>query len=52
MSLGAVLLIVLFLMFIGALPVWPHSANWGSYPGGGLGLLLFIVLLLVIFGRL
>jgi len=47
-----VLLIIVILLLVGALPVWPYSANWGYYPGGGLGLVLVIVLVLVLLGRL
>ena len=52
MSLGTILLIILVLMLIGALPTWPHSASWGYYPSSGLGLLLFIVLILLVMGRI
>lgn len=41
-----ILIVFLVLMLIGAFPVWPHSANWGYYPGGGLGLLLLIALII------
>jgi hypothetical protein len=41
-----VLLVLLILMLLGAFPVWPHSANWGYYPSGGIGLLLIVVLIL------
>ena len=37
LSLGTILLIVLILMLVGVLPTWPHSANWGYAPSGGLG---------------
>ena len=47
-----VLLIILILLIIGALPLWPYSASWGYYPGGGLGLVLVIVLILVLVGRI
>ena len=43
------LLIVLLLILLGALPVYPYSRPWGYYPSGGLGLVLVIVLLLVVF---
>ena len=43
--------ILLLLFFIGALPTWPYSAHWGYYPGGGIGLLLIIVILLTITNR-
>lgn len=41
-----VLLVLLILMLLGAFPVWPHSANWGYYPSGGIGVLLIVVLVL------
>jgi hypothetical protein len=46
------LLIVLILLLIGVLPTWPHSANWGYYPSGGLGLVVTVVLVLLILGRI
>ena len=47
--MSSILLIVLILLLIGALPTWPYSAGWGYYPTGGLGLLVLIVLILVLF---
>jgi hypothetical protein len=52
MGVGTVLLILLVLFLIGALPRWPHSANWGYYPSGGLGILLVIVVVMVLMGRI
>jgi len=52
MSLGFILLIVLVLLLIGALPRWPHSANWGYYPSGGMGIVLVVVPVLLLTGRL
>jgi hypothetical protein len=52
MSLGFILLIILVLFLVGALPRWPHSANWGYYPSGGLSLLLVIVVVLLLAGRI
>ena len=49
--LGTVLWIVLILALIGALPMWPYSANWGYYPSGGLGLVLLILIVLALRGR-
>lgn len=46
------LLIVLILLLIGVLPTWPHSANWGYYPSGGLGLVVTVVVVLLILGRI
>jgi hypothetical protein len=49
--LRLVLIIVLFLLLVGALPTWPYSTGWGYYPSGGLGLLLIIVLVLYLVDR-
>ena len=50
--LGLALIVILILMLIGAVPIWPHSRNWGYYPSGGLGLVLVIVVLLMLLGRI
>lgn len=50
--LGTVLLILLILFLIGALPSWPHSANWGYGPSGLLGTILIIILILLLLGKL
>jgi Protein of unknown function (DUF3309) len=49
--LRLVLIIILFLLLLGALPSWPYSAGWGYYPSGGLGLLLIIVLVVLLLDR-
>jgi hypothetical protein len=50
--LGTILLIILILLLIGSLPTWPYSGGWGYYPSGGIGLLVLIIVLLLIFGRI
>ena len=45
-----VLLIILFLLLVGALPTWPHSRNWGYYPSGGLTLVLIVLLVVYFIG--
>lgn len=54
--MGTILLIILIVLLLGGLPAWgPHPAGWhgyGYYPSGGIGMVLLIVLLLVLFGRL
>lgn len=52
MSIATILLIILVLLLIGAFPTWPHSANWGYYPSGGVGILLLIVIVLLVTGRI
>jgi Protein of unknown function (DUF3309) len=48
---GLVLIVILVLALVGALPRWSHSREWGYVPTGGLGLIIFIVVILVILGR-
>jgi hypothetical protein len=50
--LGTILIVILVLALFGALPRWPHSRDWGYYPTGGLGLVLFIVIILLVLGRI
>lgn len=52
MTLSTILLIVLILLLVGALPTWPHSRSWGYYPSGGLGLVVVILILLLLFGQI
>jgi hypothetical protein len=52
MSLSLLLLIVLVLLVVGALPTWPYSRSWGYYPGGILGLVLLVVLVMFLLGYL
>ncbi len=47
--MGLLLLIVLIVLLLGGLPTWGHSRNWGYGPSGGLGLILVIVVLLILF---
>jgi hypothetical protein len=50
--LSTILIIILILLLIGALPAWPYSSGWGYYPGGGLGLILIVVIILALAGRI
>ena len=43
-----VLTILLVAMLIAAFPVWPHSRNWGYGPSSGIGLLVFILIVLLL----
>jgi hypothetical protein len=49
--LRTILLILVVLLIIGALPVFPYSTGWGYYPSGGLGLILVILIVWVLFDR-
>jgi hypothetical protein len=50
--LGTILIVILVLALVGALPRWSHSRQWGYAPTGGLGLVLFVVVVLLILGRI
>lgn len=50
--LGTVLLILLVLLLIGGLPVYPYSRKWGYGPGGILGVLVVILIVLMVMGRI
>lgn len=50
--LTTVLLVFLILALVGALPRWGHSRNWGYAPGGAVGVVLLIVVILLLTGRL
>ena len=52
MAVSTILLVILILLLVGALPLYPHSVNWGYGPSGGIGLVLVILLILILLGRL
>ncbi len=50
--MGALLIVALVLLVLGAVPTWPYSRDWGYYPSGALTVALLVVLLLVLTGHL
>jgi hypothetical protein len=52
MPIGAILIIILILILIGVIPVWPHAKSWGYTPGGIVGLILVILVILWLLGKL
>jgi Protein of unknown function (DUF3309) len=50
--LGTILIVILILALLGALPRWSHSKDWGYAPTGGVGIVLFIVVVLLVLGRI
>ena len=50
--LGIILIAALMLVLLGVLPRWSHSNNWGYYPTGGVGLVLFVVVVLFLLDRI
>jgi Protein of unknown function (DUF3309) len=50
--LGTILIVILIFAILGALPRWPHSKDWGYAPTGGVSFILFIVIILLLLGRI
>jgi len=50
--LGTILIMILVLVLLGVLPRWSHSRSWGYAPSGGLGLVLFVVVIPLLLGRI
>ena len=46
------LIVLILLAWVGVVPAWPHSRDWGYGPSGGVGLVLVIVAILMLTGRL
>ncbi len=44
-----VIVLVLVLLLIGAFPVWSHSRNWEYGPSGGIGVIVAILIILLMF---
>lgn len=51
MTAGNILFIIVILLLVGALPMWPYSQSWGYMPSGGLGLVVLIIAMVLLFGR-
>jgi hypothetical protein len=49
--MSTLLLIIIILLLLGALPVWPYNRGWGYWPGGLIGLILIIFIILFLLGR-
>ncbi len=52
MTISTLLLVILILIFLGILPAWPDSRDWGYRPSGALGIVLIVLILLLVTGRL
>ena len=50
--LSTVLIVILILILIGALPTWNYSRSWGYGPGGIVGVILVIILILALTNRI
>jgi hypothetical protein len=48
--LGTILVVILFLVLVGALPRWWHGRSRGYAPAGGFALILVIVRTLLVIG--
>jgi hypothetical protein len=50
--LGTILIVILVLALLGAWPRWSHSRDWGYAPTGGVGIVLFVIVILLLLGRI
>jgi Protein of unknown function (DUF3309) len=50
--LATILIVVLVMTLLGVLPRWPHSRGWGYAPTGGVGPILFVIVILLLLGRI
>lgn len=50
MSLINILGIIFILMLIGVFPTWSYSQNWGYGPSGGIGIVVLVIVLFLLFG--
>ena len=50
--LATALVLLLVVMLLGAVPSWSYSRDWGYYPGGFLGVVLLVMIVLILTGRL
>ncbi len=50
--LGTILIVFLVMVFLGVMPTWSHSYQWGYAPTKGVGLVLGVALILVLFGHI
>ena len=50
-NMNTILIVLLGALFLGVLPLWPYSGNWGYLPSGGLGFLFVVLILLTLMGR-
>lgn len=48
--MNSIALIILVILFLGTLPVWPHSEDYGYWPSGGLGAAIAALLTLFFLG--
>jgi hypothetical protein len=51
-SMSIFVLVLLLVLLIGVVPTWPYSRGWGYFPGGIVGILLIIAIVLFATGRI
>lgn len=51
MPITTILVIILIFALLGTMPTWPYSRGWGYWPGGLIGVVLIVFLILVLLGR-
>jgi hypothetical protein len=49
---STILVAVLVVLLLGAVPAWSYSRDWGYYPGGLLGVVLLVMIILILSGTM
>ena len=47
-----ILIGILVLVLLGVLPGWTHARTWGYRPGGAIGLVILVLVVLLLTGRI
>lgn len=45
------ILMVLIFTLVGVIPAWPYSKHWGNLPGAAVGVSVWVLLVLLMTGR-
>jgi hypothetical protein len=51
MTLAMTLLLLLLLVFLGVLPVWPFSREWGTGPAIFIGTVVLVLVVMALMGQ-
>jgi hypothetical protein len=47
-----ILIGILVVVLLGVLPGWTHARTWGYRPGGAIGLVILVLVVLLLTGRI
>lgn len=47
MTVGPILIVIVFLLLVGALPTWPYARKWGYRPTIVLAIILALIVIFI-----